>query len=379
MSKELVASSTSNNTNNENKKALQEINNKTSSLLEMLENNPVSLDDGLDFLNVKNNAMISYLIEITLLMKLKNKSKNNEDGKKQGMNRLSELKLLLDKYRPMEKKLQYQIDKILSQQITSGNATTFEENALFGHTTNDDDDDDIDDTIDPSLLKPNPESMLGSTNNNEEEKQKEKKKKSSSVYRAPRLTSIHFQQNDIRNESQKEKELKLQQKQRKQMSQSELLQTLKHQYTDTPEEDDYQGGAANTTIGGTTKWKKYQEKQKEKIQFEEKNMTRLITTKKEKKERNEMIRSNESNLYSLTDLGNLSSGIHAFQEKKRRDKEKLRRVHNGDDKDEHIFVDDRKKRGGTNEKSRTYKNSLQRDLFDDGGKSSGKKNKKQRR
>merc|ERR1712232_666019 len=200
----------------------------------------------------------------------------------------------------------------------------------------------------------------------------------SSVYRAPRLTSIHFQQNDIRNESQKEKELKLQQKQRKQMSQSELLQTLKHQYTDTPEEDDYQGGAANTTIGGTTKWKKYQEKQKEKIQFEEKNMTRLITTWEEKKERNEMIRSNESNLYSLTDLGNLSSGIHAFQEKKRRDKEKLRHV-KGDDKDEHIFVDDRKKRGGKNEKSRAYKNSLQRDLFDDGGKSSGKKSKKQRR
>ena len=317
--------------------------------------------------------MISYLIEITLLMKLKNnknkngdENKDDDDGKKQRANRLSELKLILDKYRPMEKKLQYQIDKILSQQQTSG-STTFEENALFGHN-----DDENNDTIDPSLLKPNPESMLGATTTSKETQEGEKQKKKS-VYRAPRLTSIHFQQNNNNNESEKEKELKIKQKQRKQMEQSELLATLKHQYTDTPEEDDYQGGAANTSIGATAKWKKYHEKVKDKTKFEEQNMTRLITTNKDKKERNEMLRSNENNLYSLTDLGNLSSGINAFQRSKSRDKDK-RRADN--DKDEHIFVDDLKNKIKKNEKSRGYKNSLQRDLFDD---KSGKKNKKQRR
>ena len=51
MSEELRASST-NTKDNEKKKTFQEINTKVSSLIDTLDNNPVSLDDGLDFLNV---------------------------------------------------------------------------------------------------------------------------------------------------------------------------------------------------------------------------------------------------------------------------------------------------------------------------------------
>lgn len=330
-------------TNHDNAKSFQQINTKISSLLDMLDNDPVSVKDGLDFLNVKNNVMLSYLIEITLLLKQKSEKKDerDDDEKQQQRNRLSELKLILDKYRPMEKKLQYQIDKILSQ--SENDTSNFEEDTLV----NEEDDD-----IDPSSLRPNPESM------HTEPKPKEKK----STYRAPRLTSIHYQNA----ESQKQKELKTQAKQRDTMRKSELLQTLKTQYTDAPEEDDYQGGA--TASIGNTKWKRYQEKEKEKTHYEERNMTRLITTKKDKKERNDMLRGNENNLYSLADLGNLSGGISAFRGSKKRDKE----VRRDEGKDDDIFVEGKKRK----EKGNKYKNSLQRDLFD--GDRSSKKSKKKR-
>jgi len=87
--------------------------------------------DSLDYLSVKNGIMISYLIDLTLLLKYrleakqssttaKSSDKNdsiNEERKKeiqQLQTRLIEQRTLLTKMRPLEKKLRYQIDKLLA-------------------------------------------------------------------------------------------------------------------------------------------------------------------------------------------------------------------------------------------------------------------------
>ena len=80
--------------------------------------------DGLDYLHVKNGIMISYLIDLTLLLRYRlnaassatnNNSNNNEEEEmKQCINRLHEMRTTLTKIRPLEKKLRYQIDKLLA-------------------------------------------------------------------------------------------------------------------------------------------------------------------------------------------------------------------------------------------------------------------------
>ena len=89
--------------------------------------------DSLDYLSVKNGIMISYLIDLTLLLKYRLEAKKNsgsvkasssedtnaisEDKKKeiqQLQKRLIEQRTLLTKIRPLEKKLRYQIDKLLA-------------------------------------------------------------------------------------------------------------------------------------------------------------------------------------------------------------------------------------------------------------------------
>ena len=88
--------------------------------------------DSLDYLSVKNGIMISYLIDLTLLLKYRLEARqsststksfgNNSDAiskdrKKeiqQLQNRLIEQRTLLTKIRPLEKKLRYQIDKLLA-------------------------------------------------------------------------------------------------------------------------------------------------------------------------------------------------------------------------------------------------------------------------
>ena len=83
--------------------------------------------DGLDFLQSKNGIMISYLIDLTMLLKLRlnqqNQQQNGDDDEEKSMqqqqqeeciNRLLEMKAALEKMRPLEKRMRYQIDKLLA-------------------------------------------------------------------------------------------------------------------------------------------------------------------------------------------------------------------------------------------------------------------------
>jgi hypothetical protein len=85
--------------------------------------------DGLDYLQVKNGIMMSYLIDLTMLLrcrlkaqrKKENGSEDEEDetdstdiDAQQCIERLLEMKAALEKMRPLEKRMRYQIDKLLA-------------------------------------------------------------------------------------------------------------------------------------------------------------------------------------------------------------------------------------------------------------------------
>ena len=154
-----------------------------------------SPNDGLDFLHVKNSLLLSYLIELTVHLRdthggggdgddeakseddddsdsnsSADESGDEEEGAKQHqkassssstITRLNEMKVVLDKMRGLDKKLRYQIDKLMTADSTS---TSF---ATGGAQPEDDDNEHADQQgpsnvnvpEDPLQFRPNPKSL----------------------------------------------------------------------------------------------------------------------------------------------------------------------------------------------------------------------------
>jgi len=242
--------------------------------------------DGLDFLEVKNSLLLSYLIDMTQLMR-SSKRKNAEEVSS-ALTRLNEMRVTFEKLRPMEKKLQYQIDKLLSYATSSSFASSAD--VAPGNE-------------DPLSFRPNPGAMEASS-----DKEPGLKKASHSkqkTYQPPKLSSMQFHDRELR----EEKEEKDSRNNRNRMRQSELLQGLKAQYGDKPEEEDTSGGGLGKQ---REKSRKLVEREKEKEKFEEQHLRRLVTSRKDRTDKSQMMRQEMSNLDAISNLGDLSSGIAAF-------------------------------------------------------------------
>ena len=275
------------------------------------------------------------------------------------LKRLTEMKIVLDKTRSLDKKLRYQIDKLLAGAIatttsSSSMATAF---ATGGRDSDSDDDrrnkNSANMTMstttpeDPLQYRPDPKSLLddddddddGEEEKNDEDddeeedddlvaarqaismsKQSSKNKKSTNddddddereqlLYRAPRLTAVPYTHDVQDQRVQKEKRNK------RRLRASELAQTLKAQYGDAPDQDDVHGGA-NADMYGKQRAasRKLEQQEKERIEYEESAMIRLTTSRKEKKEKKRIERMMEggSNLNQIANLGNLVRETEAF-------------------------------------------------------------------
>jgi len=341
---------------------------------------------GLDFLHVKNTLLLSYMIDLLVHLRdtvepLPSKAEADSDGEskeeesdsenedqskeqqKQQKRRLLEMRTVLDKSRGLDKKLRYQIDKLLSS-LTDSSAF-----ATGGEATNDDGDSDEEnggadqgDTTneqdDPLRYRPDPKSMLddsddgdsdtidddeSSDDNSVDDDQEEdedddlaaaratlsisKRKKSkqkkgeyeddedddgdeaaSKKYVAPRLTAVPYT-HDVA-----DKRLEKEKRQRRKLRASELAQTLRQQYGDQPETEDVFGGG-NTEMYGKQRSaaKALAQKEAERIEFEENTMVRLTTSRKDKKEKKRIERMSEGgNLAQIANLGNLVRETEAF-------------------------------------------------------------------
>eukprot|EP00560_Eucampia_antarctica_P008817 CAMPEP_0197829180 /NCGR_PEP_ID=MMETSP1437-20131217/5630_1 /TAXON_ID=49252 ORGANISM="Eucampia antarctica, Strain CCMP1452" /NCGR_SAMPLE_ID=MMETSP1437 /ASSEMBLY_ACC=CAM_ASM_001096 /LENGTH=411 /DNA_ID=CAMNT_0043430713 /DNA_START=177 /DNA_END=1412 /DNA_ORIENTATION=- len=367
--------------------------------------------DSLDFLDVKNGLVLSYLIDLSRLTQLQLRGKTKEDSQVEAcLKRLNEMKALLEKTRPMEKKMRYQLDKLLSLSSTS---STFASAGAGG----DDATLSVNNNNDPLSFRPNPEKMITKgeddnesddddnddsdtsiTNNSDDDDDElkaakaalsEGKKKNKKdvdnhskvgIYKAPRLASVPFATEE-KEEQKKERILK---KQKERMRKSEFLQTIQSQFGEKPEEDDMGGGA---TIGKQREAaRRLTERDAEKTRYEEESFVRLATSRKEKKARNRIMREEASNLNAISDIGNIANGFSmAFDNEdddvvKNVGNERIdenERFSNGKRKKQNpnIEINDDIDNNSTRRKSapRGGKNSFQRTLY---GQSSGNKKKK---
>lgn len=296
---------------------------------------------GLDFLQAKNGLLLSYLIDLTMLLKLRCRTVSNKlhDGsdseedtsidattqsRQECVERLVEMKAALEKMRPLEKKLRYQIDKLLA--LSTLGAGTF---AAEGREkeTEDEDANNLNAGADPLSFKPDLSSMMKSFEDNnanetsgngedggsddddddistEERIDLEAEDTPSNVYKAPRLQSVPF---ELENEQKMAQMEKQRNKHRDRMQRSELAEVVRAQFTDAPEEEDIRGGAM---LGKQREVSRKLAARDADIQeFEETQMIRLTMGKKEKKERKKMMREEMSNLGALSEFGNIAAGV----------------------------------------------------------------------
>jgi len=320
----------------------------TSSLLPSIDNHITSESfdhkiHGLDFLEVKNGLMLSYLIDLTQLIRVRSSpSKFGVADLEPCLNRLRKMKVILDKIRPMEKKLRYSLDKLLAVSATSSTFALKEEaeidplsfgpnpdfmigsgdeddNKMSSPDNGDDDDGSIELRDDGNAM----ESIKESVSEDDDElkaaqavlkldKSKFSKKlyassdgnndRSKGIYKPPRLVAMPFEK-----DKQAEKERHLVVKERNRMRKSELLSALKYTVGEAPEEDDFDGGA--TPGKQREAAKRLAERDVERIKFEEDQMIRLTTSRKEKKMRNRIMRDEISNLNQISNLNNLTEGV----------------------------------------------------------------------
>ncbi|KAI9472800.1 Sas10/Utp3/C1D family-domain-containing protein, partial [Coemansia mojavensis] len=226
-------------------------------LRERVADGSLNTTSGLSFLEVKHHTMLSYLSNLSFLALLKlhgRKLQGHEIIKS-----LIEDRTVLEKMKPLEQRLKYQIDKLLQTAITS--EATQEQ---LG--TTDDPEKAPDALADPSAFKPNP-SQLAKDIREEDQIAME-----SGVYRAPKQTPVHYEDNAV---DQRERE---EQRLMERASRSRLVQDLMAEYDDRPEKSTASG---NPSVGIHDS--RMERLATERARYEEENFTRLAMNKKERK------------------------------------------------------------------------------------------------
>eukprot|EP01083_Nonionella_stella_P070569 188898_1 len=387
--------------------AIEETSKKVSSGVQLTINNHVNNEkfdhqkEGLDFLETKNSLLLSYMIDLTQLMCLKSAKERDATKIEQCLHRLREMRTVLEKVKPLEKKMRYQLDKLLAISASSSSFAAAAESS-----PNIEEGEKMESKMamesDPLAFRPNPDFMDGKdegadsddtdnenegadSNSDDEDllaarmafkSGRDKEDEKNNVYKAPRLAAVPFTEET----TQSEKEERVMKRQRDRMRKSELLSTVKSSFGDAPEEDDFVGGA---NLGKQRESsQRFADKEAERTKYEEETMVRLATSRNEKKMKKRMIREELSNLNSISDLGNLATGVSvAFGENRSSKSSKDPFEVEGKGSNRHVngkrrrITDEFGGDGGAKRESRRNtvpKSSLQRELYG-GGKSGGGK------
>ena len=284
---------------------------------EHLTSSEFSPQHGLDFLESKNSLLLSYLIDLTLLMRNRLMGKEPKDN----LHRLVEMRTVLDKMRNLDKRLRYQIDKLLASQtnassFATSDGATQEDPLQFRPGAMEDDDDEDNEKRDSEDEKSSDSSEVDGDNVDDDDddddlasarqtirmaeagdKEPKDDDDDAAVYRAPRLAAVPYTHDQEDRQAERDK------RQRRRMRASELARVLRHEFGDAPEQQDVHGGSE---LGQQREAaRRLAQREAEKTAFEEDQMVRLTTTRKEKKERLRLMRAEKSNLAAISDLGNL--------------------------------------------------------------------------
>ncbi|XP_023014104.2 neuroguidin-A isoform X2 [Leptinotarsa decemlineata] len=225
----------------------QHVANLVDSMIQRVRKGELTTDQGLSFLEMKYNMLLSYLINLTYVVLRKCSGEKIEGDP--CIDRLIEIRTVLEKIKPIDNKLKYQIDKLVKTAVSGTNAD------------------------DPTKYKANPENLMGNLEGEEDsadsgdENVKDEGSKRG-VYVPPKLSAVHY----TGDESNQDRVKRLQEKSKRHALSASIMQDLREEYLDTPTEKS-EGGRAQKVLS---------KHQQEKQEYEEEYMTRLPVTKIEK-------------------------------------------------------------------------------------------------
>ncbi|PNJ35696.1 NGDN isoform 4 [Pongo abelii] len=247
------------------------------SLTQKVQAGAYPTEKGLSFLEVKDQLLLMYLMDLThlILDKASGGSLQGHDA----VLRLVEIRTVLEKLRPLDQKLKYQIDKLIKTAVTG----SLSEN-------------------DPLRFKPHPSNMMSKLSSEDEEEEeaedgqseasgKKSVKGVSKKYVPPRLVPVHY------DETEAEREKKRLERAKRRALSSSVIRELKEQYSDAPEE------IRDARHPHVTR---QSQEDQHRINYEESMMVRLSVSKREKGRRK---RANvmSSQLHSLTHFSDISA------------------------------------------------------------------------
>jgi U3 small nucleolar ribonucleoprotein protein LCP5 len=231
---------------------------KSSSLNEEISS-IINDNGGISLLSVKNDLLLHYLINLVAVMHRRstpNQSLNSSSTRSMIL-RLCEIRTFIEKIRPIEQKLQYQMDKLLKNNVDQ----------QLNHRANIENfDADINEKEE--------------TNNDEDEEETEKPK----IYRPPKLVPVEYNE-DFNDKNENGTTNKRLEHLKRRAYHSDILEDFKSKYSDAPEE-----------IYNSERSRLLQQNRsyKEKVAYEEDYLKRLPQTKRERSQLQRSMMANGS-------------------------------------------------------------------------------------
>ncbi|KXJ82819.1 hypothetical protein RP20_CCG010979 [Aedes albopictus] len=241
-------------------------------MLQRVKTGELSTEYGLNFLEIKYHMLLNYLINLTYVVLRKCSGHKIENDP--SIDRLIEIRTVLEKIRPIDYKLRYQIDKLVKTAVTGASVaddpTSFKANpanlmSQLPETAGADGDSGSGDESDDSTkvlekLRKAKAAKAGGPG-------KPESSSTGEVYVPPKHMAVPYEE-----ESKSDRARKQMDRARKRALGSSLIQELKEEYLDTPVEISSSSRALQ----------KLSRKEREREEYEEKYLTRLPITKADK-------------------------------------------------------------------------------------------------
>ncbi|KAM4051452.1 neuroguidin [Anomaloglossus baeobatrachus] len=244
-------------------------------LTEKVQNGVYPTGKGLSFLELKDQLLLNYMQDLVHIIMEKASGRSLKENP--GIMRLVETRTVLEKMRPIDQKLKYQIDKLVRAAVTGSLAEN-----------------------DPLRFKPNPQNLMskleesdkeGSDSGEDESGAGKKSHSSTRKYIPPRLAPVQY------DDTEAEREQRLLQRAKKRALSSSVIRELKEQYTDAPEE---------IREGRAYHMMQHEQDEQHRTNYEESMMVRLNVTRKEKARKKRAL-AMTSQLNSLTHFTDISA------------------------------------------------------------------------
>ncbi|EDS39715.1 conserved hypothetical protein [Culex quinquefasciatus] len=248
-------------------------------MLQRVKTGELSTEYGLNFLEIKYHMLLNYLINLTYVVLRKCSGHKIENDP--SIDRLIEIRTVLEKVRPIDYKLRYQIDKLVKTAVTgtstADDPTSFKANpanlmsqlpeSAAKDPNSDDDEDGAESDDSAKIMAKLRKAKAGGRPGKRTELTADEAEASSELYVPPKHMAVPYEE-----DSKMERARKQAERARKRALGSSMIQELKEEYLDTPLEISSSSRALQ----------KLSRKEREREEYEEKYMMRLPVTKADK-------------------------------------------------------------------------------------------------